>query len=261
MTYNSDLIESDLVSNTSFISPPTYPSVFGITFSPAVIGLCIATIGMGISGYFLMTSLQPQLVKNQELEAKLAQTQEQIQLRKDNAKKIAIAEQNLDRANAQKQVVLGLFASDKKLDTLLLDLNRLIQIRQGELQKFSPEAPVAGGGSSGAAVVTDSSLGTALNNKIKRKGVNIAVKGNFEQVQSILRTIERLDQLLIIKEFKAEVGKDSQKLMVDAQGKLIPQPEPAIQTSFKIQAIIPMTEAEQAIAAPAPTAPPAKGKK
>ena len=255
MTYNSDLIESDLVSNTSFISAPTYPSVFGITFSPAIVGLCIATVGLGVSGYFLITSLQPQLAKNQELETKLAQTQDQIQQRKDNAKKIAIAEQNLDRANAQKQVVMGLFASDKKMDTLLLDLNKLVNIRQGELQKFSPDAPVAGGGSSGAAVVTDSSLGAPLNGKIKRKGVSIAVKGNFEQVQSILRTIERLDQLLIVKDFKADVDKGTQKIVVDAQGKLIPQPEAAIQTSFKIQALIPMNAAELAASAPPPPPP------
>ena len=107
MTYNSDLIESDLVSNTSFISAPTYPSVFGITFSPAIVGICIATVGLGVSGYFLLTSLQPQLAKNQDLENKLAQTQDQIQQRKDNAQKIAAADQNLDKANAQKQVVMG----------------------------------------------------------------------------------------------------------------------------------------------------------
>jgi type IV pilus assembly protein PilO len=256
MTYNSDLIESDLVSNTSFISAPIYPSVFGITFSPAIIGLCVAAIGIGASGYVFMTSLQPQLAKNQELETKLAQTQDQIQQRKDNAKKIAAAEQSLDRANVQKQIVLGLFASDKKLDTLLLDLNKLINIRQGQLQKFSPDPAVPGGGSSGAAIVTDSSLGATLNNKIKRKGVNITVKGNFEQVQSILRTIERLDQLLLVKDFKADVDKATQKIVVDAQGKLIPPPEATIQTSFKIQALIPLSSAEQAAATPPP--PPAK---
>jgi type IV pilus assembly protein PilO len=255
MTYNSDLIESDLVSNTSFISPPVYPSVFGITFSPTIIGVCIATIGIGISGYLIATSLQPQLAKNQELETKLAQTQDQIQQRKDNATKIATAQQNLDRANAQKQIVLGLFASDKKLDTLLLDLNKLINIRQGELQKFAPDTPTAGASGSGAAVVVDSSLGAALNGKIKRKGVSIALKGNFEQVQSILRTIERLDQLLLVKDFKADTDKSTQKIVADANGNLIPQPEATIQTSFKIQALIPTNPAEQSAAAPPPPPP------
>jgi type IV pilus assembly protein PilO len=255
MTYSSDLIESDLVSNTSFIAAPAYPSIFGITFSPTVSGLCLAVVGMGISGYLYASLLQPQLTKNQELEAKLAQTQDQIQQRKDNAKKIAAAEQSLDRVNAQKQMVISLFASDKKLDTLLLDLNKLVNIRQGELQRFTPDTPAPGSGSSGAAVVTDSSLGAALNNKIKRKGVAIEVKGNFEQVQSILRTIERLDQLLIIKDFRADVDRGSQKIVVDAQGKLVPQPESTIKTSFKIQALIPMTATEQVAATPPPPPP------
>jgi type IV pilus assembly protein PilO len=256
MTYSSDLIESDLATNTSFVAPPVYPSIFGITFSPLVSGLCVAAVGVGISGYVFVSSLQPQLAKNQELESKLSQTQDQIQQRKDNSKKIAAAEKSIDRANAQKQVVTGLFASDKKLDTLLLDLNKLVNIRQGELQKFTPDLPVAGGGSSGAAIVTDSSLGAALNNKIKRKGVSIEVKGNFEQVQSILRTIERLDQLLIIKDFRADVDKSTQKIVMDAQGKLLPQPQATIKTSFKIQALIPLTPAEQAAATPPP--PPVK---
>jgi type IV pilus assembly protein PilO len=255
MTYSSDLIESDLVSNTTFLAAPTYPSIFGITFSPTVSGLCLAVVGIGISGYLFASSIQPQLTKNQELETKLAKTQEQIQIRKDNAKKIAVAEQMLDRANAKKQVVIGLFASDKKLDTLLLDLNKLVNIRQGELQKFTPDVPAPGSGSSGAAVVADGSLGAALNNKIKRKGVQIEVKGNFEQVQSILRTIERLDQLLIVKDFRADVDKETQKIVVDAQGKIIPQPESTIKTSFKIQALIPLTPAEQVAATPPPPPP------
>ena len=253
MTYSSDLIESDLVSNTSFIAAPAYPSIFGVTFNPIVSGLCIAVAGLGISGYIYWSFLQPQLTKNQELETKLAQTQDQIQQRKDNATKIAAAEKNLDRVKAQKQVVIGLFASDKKLDTLLLDLNKLVNIRQGELQVFKPEPAIAGTGSSGAAIVTDSSFGAALNNKIKRKGVDIEVKGNFEQVQSILRTIERLDQLLIVKNFSATVP-EVQKVLLDAQGKPIPQPEAAIKTSFKIQALIPLTPAEQAAATPPPAA-------
>ncbi|PSB50669.1 pilus assembly protein, partial [Chamaesiphon polymorphus CCALA 037] len=80
MTYSSDLIESDLVGNTSFIAAPAYPSVFGITFSPIVSGLCLAAIGIGASGYIYVSYLKPQSDKNQELESKLAQTQEQIQL-------------------------------------------------------------------------------------------------------------------------------------------------------------------------------------
>jgi type IV pilus assembly protein PilO len=253
MTYSSDLIESDLATNTSFLAAPAYPSVFGITFSPIVTGLCLAVVGAGISGYLFTSYLQPQLTKNQELEAKLAQTQEQIQIRKDNDKKIAAAEQTLTKANAQKQVVTGLFASDKKLDTLLLDVSKLVNIRQGQLQTFEPDAAAAGSsGSSGAAVVKDGSFGAALDNKIKRKGVKIAIQGSFDQIQSILRTIERLDQLLIVKDFRADVDFSKEKIILDSQGKVISQTEPVIKTSFKLQALIPMTPEEQAAATPPP---------
>jgi type IV pilus assembly protein PilO len=254
MSYSSDLIDSDLSPETSFLAAPAYPSVFGISFSPMILGAGIAVIGGAISAYFFISSLQPQLAKNQELDSKLAQTQEQINLRKDNAKKIAAAEKERDRVIAQKQVVTGLFASDKKLDTLLLDLNKLINIRQGELQTFTPDAPVPGAtGSSGAAIVTDGSLGAALNNKVKRKGVKIDVSGNFEQIQSILRTIERLDQLLIIKDFHADVDASAQKIVIDAQGRVVPSAPAKIKTSFKIQAMIPLTAAETP--APPPAAP------
>ncbi len=249
MTYSSDLIESDLAGNSSFIAAPAYPSIFGITFSPIVIGAFVAVLGGGISLYLYLSFLQPQMAKNQEMETKLNETQQQIDIRKDNAQKIATAEKNLDLANAQKQVILGLFANDKKLDTLLLDLNKLVNIRQGELQKFDPEISV---NAMGGAPITDGSLGSALNNKIKRKGVAIEVKGSFEQVQSILRTIERLDQLLIVKDFRADVGKESQKIVIDEQGKIIPQPDPVLVTTFRIQALIPMTAAEQAAATPPP---------
>ncbi len=254
MSYSSDLIDSDLSPESSFLVAPTYPSVFGISFSPLVCGVGLGVMGGAISAYFFISSLQPQLAKNQELESKLAQTQEQIQQRKDNDKKIAAAEKERDRVNGQKEVVTGLFASDKKLDTLLLDLNKLINIRQGELQTFTPDAPAPGSmGSSGATIVADGSLGAALNNKVKRKGVKIDVSGNFEQIQSILRTIERLDQLLIIKDFHADVDTAAQKIVVDAQGRVVPPGAAKIKTSFKIQAMIPLTAAETP--APPPAAP------
>lgn len=256
MTYSSnDLIDNDLGTTNSFIAAPAYPSVFGITFNPIVTGACLAVLGCAISGYIYMSYLQPQITKNQELDAKLAETQKQIDIRKDNAAKIAAAEKSLEIANAQKRVVMSLFADDKKLDTLLLDLNKLVNIRQGQLQKFTPELSATGG--SGSTIVTDGSLGAALNNKLKRKNVAVELNGNFEQIQSILRTIERLDQLLVVRDFRADVDKSTQKIVVDAQGRMIPQPEATIKTSFKIQALIPLTPAEQAAATP----PPAPAKK
>jgi type IV pilus assembly protein PilO len=254
-SYSSDLIDRDLSTSSTFLNTPQYPSIFGITLSPTLGGIALALMGCGISGYLYMSFLQPQIAKNQELEGKLANTQQEIQQRKDLGKRIAAAEVDRDRAKIQKEVVLNLFASDRKLDTLLLDLNKLVNIRQGELHKFVPE------GAGAATVVTDDSLGVALQNKIKRKSVAIELEGNFEQIQSILRTIERLDQLLIIKDFRADVDKSTQKIVLDAQGRVSAQPQSKLKTSLKLQAIIPLSPEEQAAAAPPPpTTPPAKKK-
>jgi type IV pilus assembly protein PilO len=255
-SYSSDLIDQDLSVTGTLISTPQYPSIFGITLSPTLGGIALAIFGCAVSGYLYLNFLQPQIAKNQELESKLANTQQEIQQRKDIAKKIAAAELDRDRVTIQKQVVLNLFASDKKLDTLLLDLNKLVNIRQGELQKFVPETAGA------AMVVSDDSLGVALQNKVKRKSVAIELEGTFEQIQSILRTIERLDQLLIVRDFRADVDKSTQKIVIDAQGRILPsaQPQSKLKTSLKLQAIIPLSPAEQAAAAPPPPTTPAKKK-
>lgn len=248
-SYSSDLIDQDLSVSGTFIGTPQYPSIFGITLSPTLGGIGLAVVGCLVSGYLYMNFLQPQMAKNQELENKLAQTQQEIQKRQDLAKKIAAAEADRDRVMSQKQVVTNLFASDKKLDTLLLDLNKLVNIRQGQLQKFVPE------GTGAPTIVNDDSLGAALKNKFKRKSVAIDLEGSFEQIQSILRTIERLDQLLIVKDFRADADKSGQKIVVDAQGRIVPNAQPAskLKTSLKLQALIPLSPAEQAaIPPPAP---------
>ena len=248
MTYSEDLMTSSQLDNSTYLDQaPTYPSIFGIDLSPMLLGGVLAVMGFAGAGYFGYTNLMPQQQTNQELQTKLSGLQQQIQERQDNAKKIVEAKVKLEKAKIQQQAVLALFANDQKLDTLLLDLNKLINTRQGELQKFNPDAAATG-------VINDSSLGSALNAKLRRKSTDIEVDGNFEQLQSILRTVERLDQLLIVKDFQAD-------LMAPTANNLssgVISSTPKIKTKFKLQAVIPLT-AEEAAAAAAPP-PPAAAK-
>jgi type IV pilus assembly protein PilO len=245
MTYSEDLINSTMLDNSTYLDQePTYPSIFGLSLSPALIGGVLGVIGLVGAGYFFYTNLMPQQQANQELQTKLSQLQQQIQERQENAKKIAAAKVQLDKAKVQKQAVLALFASDQKLDTLLLDLNKLINTRQGELQRFTPDAASTG-------VITDSSLGASLNGKLRRKSTDIEVDGSFEQMQSILRTVERLDQLLILKDFQADLIPVTVN-NVNGSGAISSTPK--IKTKFKLQAVIPLTAEEAAAAAPPPAA-------
>ncbi len=245
MTYSEDLINSTMLDNSTYLDQePTYPSIFGLSLSPALIGGVLGVIGLAGAGYFLYSNLMPQQQANQELQTKLSKLQEQIQERQENAKKIAAAKVQLDKAKVQKQAVLALFASDQKLDTLLLDLNKLINTRQGELQRFTPDAASTG-------VITDGSLGASLNGKLRRKSTDIEVDGSFEQMQSILRTVERLDQLLILKDFQADLIPVA---VNNVNGSGAVSSTPKIKTKFKLQAVIPLTPEEAAAAAPPPVA-------
>jgi type IV pilus assembly protein PilO len=256
MTYTEDFADNYTPIEDSFLVAPNYPKIFGITITPVVSGILIALIGIGGATWAFGNFVSPQLEKNKELEDKVNNVTQQIKQRQEISKQIGEAQVNLQKAREQKQVVSALFASDQKMDTILLDLNRVISARQGELQKFNPETKPEESGP-----VTDTSLGSTLTNKVKRKTHNVEVQGNFEQIQSILRTVERLDQLLLIKDFRADLDKDARKLIVDSLGNVIPQaqPEAKIKTSFKLQAIIPLTPEEQAaIAPPPPSQTPAK---
>ncbi len=245
MTYSEDLMTSARLDNSDYLDQaPTYPVLFGINLSPKLLGGVLAALGIAGAGYFAYTNLMPLQQTNQELQTKLNGIQQQIQERQDNAKKIAEAKINLDKAKVQQQSVLALFANEQKLDTLLLDLNKLVSTRQGELQRFVPDAASTG-------VIADSSLGSALNSKLRRKATDIEVDGSFDQLQSILRTVERLDQLLILKDFQADLIPAA---VNNLGGAGVLSSTPKIKTKFKLQAVIPLTPEEAAAAVPPPAA-------
>jgi type IV pilus assembly protein PilO len=256
MTYSEDLMNTTQLDNTTYLADaPNHPVFFGISLSPIFFGGIMAVIGIGAAGYFGFTTVMPKMEANKEQQAKLDDIQQQIKDRKNNAIKIAEAEEKLKALGAQKEVVLSLFANDKKLDTFLLDLNKLVNERQGELQKFVPDI-------GGSGTIADGMMGAALNGKLRRKSTEIAMTGNFDQVLSILRTVERMDRFLILRDFKADLIPAAANTGTGNNVGVTPK----LRTGFKLQAIIPLTAAETPPAppAPAPAAPapaPAPAKK
>ena len=228
---------------------PSYPNAFGITFTPIIGGAIFAILGLLGAGYLFANTVLPTYQSNQELQTKIDETEAQIQQKQGSQQKINDAQQKLDLAKRQKQEVLALFAKEKTLDTLLIDINGFINARQGSLQGFEPERldPIA-------SVIKDGSLGANLDNKVKRQGATVSIEGSFDQIQSILRSVERLEQLLLIRDFKADLDKSTQTVRVDLQGKVLPPEKPTtnIKTTFKVNAIIPLTPEEAAAAASQP---------
>ncbi|MEH2348354.1 MAG: pilus assembly protein PilO [Nostoc sp.] len=233
---------------------PAHPVVFGITFTPKIIGILVGVIGLAGAGYILLNLLMPALESYQQQQAKSSELQGQIEQKKANIKQIDKVKQELAQAKQQKVQVLGLFANEKSLDTLLLDLNRLIESGntptsvnavRAKLKRFVPV-------SQKPEPITDGTLGLQVDGKLERSSINAEITGTYEQTQSIIRNIERLQPLLIVKDYQATLAPVESRSPLD---KTPVQVGPAaINTSFQLQVLMPLS-AEEIAAAAAKAAP------
>lgn len=241
-----------------------YPTLLGITLTPVVGGVIFAVLGLGSAAYLWLNIVQPVVEKQGTLKTSFQEKQDQIQQKQLGIKKIAQAEQRRAEAKKEREQVLALFSNEKTLDTLLLDLNNFVSTRNAQLIKFEPlqqaqrattPTDIAG---SVKGVVNDNSLGPDANGKVKRKVASVELEGGFDQIQSIMRNIERLQSLVVVKDFRAELGgTEAQKFQFNPQGKAIVIGAPRIRTSFKLEALMPLTSEETAAIAAATAPPPA----
>ncbi len=243
MTFSDDFITvgegQDLQSSTA-----NYPTLFGIQLTPQISGILIAVALGGLAAYIANSYVMPVWQKYGELTADRDLKQSQVAQKQANIKQGEKLKTDLVQAKQQQTEILSLFANEKTLDTLLLDINRLVESGNtstgvvSKLQKFEPA-------NQSAEIITDSSFGSEVNGKLKRRIINIALTGNYEQTQSILRNMERLQPLLIVNDYTSTLQQDP----VDpATGRL---PPASINTAFKLQALIPATPEEAAAAAAA----------
>ena len=237
-------------------SAPSYPKLFGVTITPVVGGVFIALLG-ALGAYLLWSNLlQPELTKNQQLKAEIADKQQQLLAQQETQKRITEAKAKLQTAKQLQADVLGLFATEQSIDTLLLDVNERVNsvnagvqdpARRATLSKFALNNEQSG-------TIADGSLGTAVNNRLKRYVYNVELQGTFPQTASVIRNIERLQPLLIISNLKSVLD-GTQKIVLDNQGRLIPanQPDTRITTSFRMDALVPVKDQPGAIATPSPS--------
>lgn len=222
---------------------PNYPKAFGITFTPRVGGIIFGLVGLLGATYLLVNSVQPAWQRYQELKASVESKEQQVQQKQKIQQEIREATARLEEAKQENQQVLSLFANDKTLDTLLLDLNSFVKDRRGSLTNFQP-APES------EEVITDGSYGAALNGKLKHSVIDVQLQGSFDQVQSIIRSFERLQALLILKDFQAEVS-EPQPLLLN-RGKVVPGAKPTIEATFQLEVLSPADEEEAKAAAAVP---------
>ncbi|HEY9753176.1 MAG TPA: hypothetical protein V6C46_09500, partial [Coleofasciculaceae cyanobacterium] len=219
MTFSGDLIPAE----PEYRPEPTYPAVFGITLTPVISGLLLGALGLLGATWIFFNLIQPALEKYQQLNASVQEKQAQLDQQEAIQKQLKQAEASLTEAKSQRQSVLSLYANTSTLDTILLDINRQIEQRnsnlaqakrdklatcpawvrdnlrevedqvgglvaKSQLKKFTPDPKTSG-------IISDGSYGAALNNKLKRQTASVSFEGSFNQTQSILRSMERLQPL------------------------------------------------------------------
>ncbi|AFY32191.1 hypothetical protein [Calothrix sp. PCC 7507] len=235
------------------LDAPAYPVLFGISFTPLIIGIIVGFLGLGGAIYMALNMVMPAWESYQQQQAKSNELQAQIDQKNASLKQIDKVKEELNQAKQQQVQVLGLFSNEKTLDTLLLDLNRLVEsgnvqtptnLVRAKLKKFVPIGQKP-------ETVTDGSLGTQVDGKLKRSSISIEIVGTYEQTQSIIRNIERLQPLLIVREYQSTLAPADPVSPSDKEVRKI-KPR-MINTSFQLQALMPLSPEETAAAAkPAP---------
>lgn len=243
-------------NDADFIDEPLNPVVFGIELSPQIIGALIAILGLAGVGYLFVKVVQPVAATNATLRSDIAAKEGQLASQAQQLQNIALIEAELEAAMQRRRSVYSLFANEETMDTLLLDINQRIEssnaslggvraqvtsrgipaiLVDAQLQSFTPGEK---------AVVADGSLGEGVNGKLRRETYSVRFSGDFAQTQSILRNLERLEPLLMVRDFRIESGEVVPETVIGANGQVVIQPKTPITTSFEIDALMPTADAD-----------------
>lgn len=227
--------EEETFEDAGFEDAPDYPVAFGITFTPQVTGVAIAVAGLAIAAYILMTFVQPAWENYQSLRGNISEKEDQVANRQAIQNQIQQVQQQLEETQAKQEQVLALFTDEKELDTLLLDLNRSVEAREGQLISYTPQGEIT--------IVDDGSFGTAVNGKLKRQSINIEIEGTYNETRAILQRLEELQSLLLVDNLTSEVREPL--TVVYSNGNVALGDPPTLSTTFQINALLPLSEEEK----------------
>jgi type IV pilus assembly protein PilO len=227
---------------------PSYPKLFGLTLTPTVSGILLALLGLGAAIWLFASVVQPTLQRNQELRTDVATKRQQLIDQEETQRRIQEARDRLAEAQQLQSDVLGLFATQRSLDTLLLDVNERVQsanagiqdpARRANLSRFDFNTAESG-------IVEDGSYGSTVNGRLRRQVYDVEIEGTFPQVVSIVRSIERLQPLLVVSDLTSQLDTASQRLVLNTEGQVAAgQPEPRITAAFQLEALVPVEQSAQ----------------
>ena len=245
-------VEEFNTQGEEFDSGGGYPTAFGITFTPKITGICLGVLGLVGAGYVMSSFFLPAWDEYQKLKADETTKQEEVNQKKSGQldKKLIDAEFRFKQAESRKAQVLALFANPNDLKTFLLDINKFFVARNVNLESFLPQGD--------AVLVADDSLGATAKNKLKRQSFQVAFSGAFGDTHNLIRDLERLQPLILIKNLKTDLTKPDFDLTVvkdKDKTKVVAGKNDGLKTSLTLDVLIALTPEEIAALAPPPPPP------
>ncbi len=234
---------SDEITPEEQLEESAYPEVFGITFTPQVSGIVLAVAGLGVAGYLWLNYLQSARQEYRELVNRRDQIESQIENQPALEGEIQRLEEQIQTVRFQQDDVLNLLSTEESLDTLLFDLEQTVletnsetitaEANEFQLESFQPLM-------ANPEIVNDGSFGAAVNGKIQRKTYSLEVVGTFAQTRSLIRSLERLQPLLLVNNFNTQITEEVQGTFSLEENRFIPTSNPNLRSTFELEAILPV---------------------
>ncbi|MGP1375342.1 MAG: hypothetical protein ACTS3T_21120 [Almyronema sp.] len=273
MTVSEDFIPAE--NDQELEGGPSYPVAFGIELTPRIQGILVAALGI-VGAFVLFNYLvKPVQETKQALQTTIADKEAQLQQQQASVEQLEELRASLNQVIQQRVELYGLLGDPASLDTLLLDTNRLVKdsnsnlnaiiednlralyvpnvlqqfgFNQGQIQQLlneilnSPglrswyEAELYQFDPSQAVIVQDESLGPELVGKLERQTINVGIQGLYGQTQAVIRNLERLEPLVLIRNLQQEIAPLGPDLSEeDVQGLFRP-----LNTTFTLEVLVPV---------------------
>lgn len=231
MTFADDFASDELLEDE-------YPSAFGITFTPTIIGVAIAVAGITLAVYGFMKYVKPAQEEYQQSVTQKQELQQQLNSIKSGDLQLKLAQLQADLAEKKvlKSRVLSMYTSEDDLETMLIDLNSFIASNGGDLIQYQPDSNIS--------VVGDASLGAGVQGKLKRKGISLNFEGTFTETKQILQDLERLQPLLMVQSIGSTVTEKPTAIITGNRTEIVPNEQAELKTQIKLNAILPQSQAE-----------------
>ncbi|MGD1944095.1 MAG: hypothetical protein ACFB0G_22595 [Leptolyngbyaceae cyanobacterium] len=290
MTFTDDFIPVE----DDTLNQPEYPTAFGIPLSPKVQGIGLAVLGIGGAIFLFTRIVSPVQTEIAEINLRIEEKESTLANQAASLRRIEEVQAELDRVLTQREGIYSLLGDSNSFDTLLLDTNQQIKksnasiaaaiaggfsqaqaanlnavgLNQQQVDRISQEFaedpfvqrlaftselftfnPV------GLPSLVGDEYGPELNGKLERQLVNVSFQGLFNQTQNVLYNLERLEPLLIIRDFDqsfAPLPGDTTEEDFNRLGIRL------LQTNFTMEVLVPVGDPREPPIPPAPE-PPAEG--